>query len=1029
MTLGDFSVRNPVLVNIITAVILVLGFFSVVRLPQEQFAEVPFFFVNITTPYPGVSAQDVERSVTIPIENEMQGLNRIDTIRSTTTEGLSIVSLEFDQGVSRSEFDSLFQDVRNRFGRVNLPDGVLQGSIEEFSSNDFVPVIEVIVSGDRDYGELNTAARDLAERIRGIKDVSGVTLVGDRDRQITISVNRERSEAIGVSFDEVIRAVGGRNITIPGGTLRTADREYLLRTVGAVTDFEVFRNVIVRNRTGDRGGVVTVGDLAIITDGFDQDGSGARFNGRQSISLRVTKIPGGDSIGIIKDVRDITANFSQTLPADLQADIQIDFFNDSTVPIRDSIDVLVTNAVLGFVLLIIILFFFVGLRNALMTALGIPVTFAVTFIVLEWSGETVNSNTLFGLVLVLGLIVDHAIVIVENSYRLQLQGLPRHQAAIKGVNQVIIPVIAATATTVAAFLPLTFLPGVIGRFLRVVPVTVSIALVASTCEAVFFLPSHYADWPGGLGSGGRRARFFENLQSMYGRVVRKAYVHRVVVVAATFVVVVLSFSLVRSIPPDLFASEDFSVFYIEIEMPPGTPVDRTDSIVRRYEEVLLPRVGTGEVLSINSSVGFQGSSRRNVQQGSIAQIVVDLAEVGEGRTRTIAEIMAEFQMLTAGIAGPEVVTFRKAPSGPPTDPPISFRLFGDDLDQLSAVAEAFRVRLAEYPEVFNIRDNLDRGTPELRVLVPDGPAAAYGLSLDSVGRFIRNAFDGVNVGTVFSANEETDVVVRYDGGKVRSVEDIMQLKIPTGDGRFVPFSSFAVLEEAAGISSIRRLDGRREVTVEAEVYTTVNLPEINAELREYFTGELKPVYDDVELSVGGQFAALTDVLLDILRVFLIGVFAIYAILGTQFKSYTQPFLILFSVPFAFVGVILYLLLSGTLLSSTVIYAGVALAGIAVNDSIVLVSFINELRATGMAVAEATVEAATQRLRPILLTTLTTIAGLVPTAIGLGGESVVWGPMAGTIIFGLIFSTITALLVIPSLYGMFYDRSGKRMRRT
>ncbi len=1025
MTIGSFSVKNPVLINILMIFTIVVGVFSLSRLPREQFAEIPFYFVNIIVPYPGVSAEDIEESVTIKIENEMAGMENLDEIQSVTSEGLSRVTLQFDQGINNDEFEQLFQEVQNRFTNIELPDGVLQETIDDFSTNDFLPVIEVVLSGQVPYEDLKRSSENLRDQLLTVADVSQINLIGDRDRQVSIELSRERMEALGVSLDEVVGAVRSQNITVPAGTLTTPSREFLLRTVGDLESEAEFRSIVVRSRVDGGGPGIRLGDIADVEFGYDEDGSQARFNGLPAITLQITKVPGGSSVGIIDEVRARVDLFSGTLPPGVSAS----FFNDSSIEIRDSIDVLVTNALFGLGLLVLILLIFVGVRNAIMTALGIPITFALTFLILDLMGETLNSNTLFGLVLVLGLIVDHAIVIVENSFRLQQeQGMSRHDAAIKGVNQVIVPVIAATLTTVAAFLPLTFLPGIIGRFLRVVPLTVSIALIASTFEAAVFIPSHFADWPGGTRAA-KRTKRFQTFQDGFRSVLTILYRRRIFVAVGSIAVMVLVFSQLTNIRPDLFSSEDATLYYIDIEMPTGTPIDRTDRFVRAYENRLVPAVGDGEVVAVNAFVGFAGGEEENVREANVAQLVVDLAEEADGRTRSIDAIMDAAREATRDIPGADSVRFRKQQGGPPTDPPVAFRLFGDSFEELGAVSTAIRSELAQYPELFNIDDNLDQGTPELRVRVDEDRAAEFGLSSQAVGLFLRGSFDGINAGTVFTENRETDVIVRYGGTESVSAYSILQLKIPTPDGRTVPFSAIARIEDGNAISTIRRIDGKREVSVSSEAYSEESVPQINAAVSDLFESQLQPAYPGVVLSVGGEFAEFGDTLRDILRVFVIGVLLIYAILATQFNSYTQPLLILITVPFAFVGVILFLLISGTPLSTTVIYASVALAGIAVNDTIVLISFANESRRdNGLSVGAAVTEASITRLRPIILTSLTTIAGLVPTAIGLGGSSVVWGPMASTIIFGLIFSTITSLIIVPSFYGLFYDRSRRDARR-
>jgi multidrug efflux pump subunit AcrB len=1044
MSPGSFSVRNPVLINILMITLLVLGVFSITRLPKEQFAEVPFFWVNISVPYPGASAEDVEKTVTVPVEREMEDLDSLKRIQSVTREGLSLVRVEFEDGISNEKFERLYQEVQTRFSNVGLPDGTLDENIDDFSAADFLPVIEVILSGEVDFETLNENAKELEERLLDVRDVSTVEAVGALDRIIRIEANSDKLEALGISVDEIITAVQGRNVTVPGGTITTPTREYLLRTVGSLEETEEFGKIIVRtarNASGGTGagtaqsgsgtgagttgaaaaqpgtGMVQVEDLARVREVYEEGGARARFNGEPSINLKVSKVSGGDSLTVTGGVKEEVREFEDTLPEGMS----VSLFNDSTVQIRDSINTLLSNFLMGFLLLVLILFLFIGFRNALITAAGIPVTFAITFLLLDFLGESLNTNTLFGLVLVLGLIVDHAIVIIENSYRLHGEGYSRIDAAIEGTNQVVVPVLAATATTVAAFLPLMILPGTIGRFLRVIPLTVSVALIASTFEAFVFLPVHFADWSGKAKT--RASRLFESLRGGYRNVLSAVYRRRKLAVLGMVVFMFGTCSLITTVQQDLFSAEDFSLFYIEIEMPPGSPREETDRVVRAFEDRLVPLVGNGEITGINTSVGLISGGSGGTSKNSVAQIIVDLEEKDRGRTRPVTAVLREVEAMCSDIPGAENVRYRKATNGPPTDPPISFRLRGDDYGALISASRDIRERLDTYTELYNITDTVEGGTPELRIRVDEAKAARYGLDTRQVGSYIRSSFDGVTATTIFRENEEIDVVVRFAEGNIESVAGLSQIKIPTRSGTLVPFGSVAEIEESTGVAGITRIDGTREVTVSAEAYTEERIRQINGEIASFFDEELAPSYGGdggVTLLVGGEFAEFGNLLVQILRIFLIGVFLIYLILGTQFKSYSQPFLILFSVPFAFTGVILYLVFSGTPFSTTVLYAGVALAGIAVNDSIVLVSFINELREKNLTITDSVLTAAQMRLRPIILTSLTTIAGLLPTAIGIGGRSVVWGPMASTIIFGLLFSTLTALIFIPCLYGVFSD---------
>jgi len=1011
-TIGKFSVTKPVLINILMVTVLALGLFSLIRLPQEQFAEVPFYWVNVIVPYPGVAAEDIESSVTIPVENAFQGMDRLKQISSTTSEGLSVVRVEFDDGIDDQLFKALYQDAQTRFSQVTLPEGTLPAILDDFSSSDFLPVIEVIISGNLPYQELREQALALQNEILKVGDVADVEVIGLPERQIQVQLDPVMLASLGLSVNEVVRSIAEQNRSIPSGNLTTQSREYLLRTLGSIRAVDDINKVIVR-RSNQGEGIIRVGDVAQVVDGFEKDTPFNRFNGNPSVSLRVTKVVKGDSVAIVDKVRSIVEEQQRESGATLT------LFNDSTVQIASSLSVLSSNALMGLVLLVIILGLFIGIRNSLITALGIPVTFALTFLVLDLIGETINTNTLFGLVLVLGLIVDHGIVITENSFRLQTLGMKRHDAAILGVNQVIWPIIAATGTTVAAFLPLTIIPGTIGKFLRVIPLTVTIALIVSTLEALFFLPSHYAEW------GPREKQIrklnesnrFHRFAQQYLKLLQKMYQKKGLFLIVILLITIGVFSLVGTLKQDLFSAEDYSYFTIEITTPLGTTLEQTNRIVQSYEDVLLGKVGNGEILSISSNIGSSGNSQTTTQ----AQITVDLAEKDQGRERSIEAIIEELKKETYYISGSEQVLFTKIQTGPPTSADFSFRLSGDSYQPIINAAAALANTLASIENVSNVQSDFVPGNPVLRIEVDQDQASRLGISVSTIASHLRSRFDGITVGTFFLENEEIDIIVQFASKAADRFEDLEQILIPTEDGRLVPLSSVAIIRLDNSIGSIRRVDGKREITVTADATGDVDQKAVNTQIRQLWDTQLANRFAGVDLVVGGEFADFSNLLIDILRVFVLGIFLMYLILGAQFNSYSQPLLILLSVPFAFIGVVLYLFVSGTPLSTTVIYSAVALAGVAVNDAIVLISFINELRAEGKTVKDAVLESAGTRIRPILLTSLTTIAGLLPTAIGIGGYSVVWSPMASTIMVGLVFSTLSALLIIPLLYGFLYDR--------
>lgn len=1015
MNIGKFSVHNPVLMNILMAVILVLGIVAFLRLPRALESDISFSWVFISVAYPGVSAEEIEKNITIKIEEEIEDVDRIKEISSTTREGVSFVQVKFEDDISEDDFRRLYQDLRAEFDKVELPEDALEPWIDDFSTSDFMSIINVILTGDVDDAIINKQALELQDRLLDINDVSKAEIVGGREREVWINVDRDKIDAWGISLDQISNAIKYRNMNIPGGTLETDTREFIVQTLGQTKDIKNFGNVIVRRQPGKSS--IKVSDVASVGGGFAKSSYDVRFNGEKAISLVISKKSKGNAIKTVNDVRKVVKDFEKTLPPGLS----IKLSNDTTFLIRDILQTLGWNSVAGFITVVIILFLFMGLRNSIITALGIPVTFAATFIFMEWYGETLNGNSLFALVLVLGMIVDHAIVIMENCYRYRQQGMSAYDAAINGTNEVIKPVLSGTATTVAAFLPLMLLPGIMGKFMRIIPIVVTLALIASTLEALFILPAHMADWGGKARGNGPFMRW---LIPIFTKLLKSLYKHRYISMLGTIGLIILSFMAYPLIKQDLFAGEEWTQFFVNIKLPVGTPREVTNKVASRFEDKLLSLVGKGEVVSLTSTVGFLQSDDEWLTQSNVAQITVDINEKKEGRTRSLDEIIADMKKITSEIPGAEIVTFNKLSNGPPVDKPVSFRIRGDEYTDMASISNDLKRVLAEYPELYNIDDNYDPGPPELRVNIDEERAADLGLNIGLVGLYIRGAFDGIRSTTYYDQDEEIDVIVRYDEKHRLTEDDLLFMKIATSDGRSIPFSSIATIERTTGMGVIKRTDLKREINVFADAHDKRNLKSITERIKNEFETKFSTNYPEISLKFGGEFEEFGKVLGDVLQLFWIGLFLIYTILGAQFKSFAQPFLIIFALPLAAIGCIWFLVITQTPFSIVVMYAGVALAGICVNDSIVLVSFINELRRNGTETADAVLEAAKTRIRPIILTSVTTIAGLASMALGIGGKSETWAPMAGTIVIGLIFSTVGTLLVIPCAYGILDDITRK-----
>jgi multidrug efflux pump subunit AcrB len=535
---------------------------------------------------------------------------------------------------------------------------------------------------------------------------------------------------------------------------------------------------------------------------------------------------------------------------------------------------------------------------------------------------------------------------------------------------------------------------------------------------------HFAEFGA---NANKEPQWFVKLREFYRKIITVCYAHKIKVLlsALLFMIIVLVGSS-PFIKAQLFDSEMLSYFTIDIEMVRGSSREKTNKIVEQLEKRILPLVGNGEIAGVSASVGFQETNTQWNSRDNIAQINVLVNERSEGRKRGIPEIMKDVENLCKGIPGAEKIEFHTIAGGPPVEKPIMVQIIGDDFGEMVEVSDKIQRKLSAYKDLYSISDDFERISPELVVKINEQAAAQYGLSIAEIGSFLRMGIEGVKIATWFDSNDEVDVVVRFDDASKSSIEQIKTLKIPTMFGTFVPFSAVAQLVPNNGIAQINRTDRKRTIKITADSYNKAGAAQINKDIAEWYNKEVAKNYPTTKISLEGEFAEYSNMLNGLIPLFFFGMFLLYLILGTQFKSYLQPFLMFFSVPLAGIGVVLYLAISGTPVSIVVLFAIAALAGIATNDAIVLISYINHLRKSGECenTTQAVIEGVLTRLRPIILTTVSTMAGLIPMAVGIGGRSLTWMPMASIIIFGLIFSTIGSILIIPCVYGVMDDIANK-----
>ncbi len=1021
MSLARLSVRNPVPVNLLMIAILVVGAVAYVSLPRELMSDISLNWAFIIKPYPGVSAEEIEKLITKPIEDEIRDVKGIDFIASQSGEGASFISVKFKQ-MSDEEFRFRLQDLRAEVDKVkDMPEDALETIVNPIGTSEMMPLISVHLYGEAPEKLLRELARDLRDRVQQVPAVSKVELIGVRDREVWVEADPRKLRAFYLSPALLQAAIQGRGVNVPGGKLTVGGKEVIVRSVGEFNDPSEIARVIVR--TGDNGSVVRVKDVARVRDTFEEERTRSTLDGEPVISLLISKQNHGNSIDVTDEIKRLAREFE----ARHKHLIKIKWTTDSSEHIQDILAKLTTNAWLGFVVVGILLFVVLGMRNAVLAALGIPISFLACFIFMWRTGESFNGNSLFGLVLVLGIIVDDAIMIVENCYRHLQLGKSWQQAAIDGTNEIMKPILSATATTIAAFLPLILLPGIMGKFMRVVPVTVCLALAASMVEAFIILPSHFADWPGRKLQSRKDRGWLEGLRQTYERALRYVVRRRKRFVFGMLLVIPGAMMIIPLVGQSLFSGEEVNSFQVRVTMPNGTSLERTASVLDRFKQAAEDLPGD-ELRAIHVTAGLIQTDTDWVFRSDVGQLWIDLP-LSYGRTRSTDNIMNDLRAKVQGIPGPLNIELAKVNTGPPVGRPVEVKVKGKYLERLREASAYLQQVLKGIDGVFDIRDDDLVGRQELRFTVDPERAALYGLSAAQVGLSIRAAVEGVKAGKLYDGDEELEIVVKVDRRLLPRPESLLRLPLVLQSGKRIALGDVASYTTRPSISLIRRYKTQRSITVSANVdKEKVTSNDAVAKLQKE-VGDISRRFPGVTLDFTGEWSEFQESFKSLGQLFLVGVLLIYVILGAQFRSYLQPIVILFTVPFAFVGAMLGLLISGNLFSIVTMFGMVALAGVAVNDAIVLISFINNARDEGMEPEDAVVQGGVLRLRPILLTSATTIAGLLPMGMGLGGMSLTWGPLANTIIWGLAVATMLTLFLIPATYMVLvHDLAGWFQRR-
>jgi multidrug efflux pump subunit AcrB len=1070
MIISDSAVRQRISVMVLAVIIFVFGVYSYQILPRESEPDITIPFVFVSTDYKGVSPVDIETSITVPIEKKLKGLEGVKKVNSISSEGQSSISIEF---VTGTDIDDALEKVRNKVDEANndLPiDLENDPSVFEVNFSE-MPIVVFSLSGQCGNPCLKKIADEIEDEIEAIPGVLDVTIAGALEREIRIEIMPEKLAFYGIPITAFQRIVSSENQNISGGAIRLGDGRFQLRVPGEFNTPEEIYGLVVGTHNGQP---VYLKDLARVVDGFKDEASRSRLNGQESINIAVKKRAGENIIEITDRIDIILARLAPGWPTGTDIIKVMDKAKDIRMMVAD----LENNILSGLMLVILVIFFALGIRNAFLVSLSIPFSMFLSFIVLSVMGITLNMVVLFSLTLALGMLVDNAIVIIENIYRYLDQGVGRIQAAMKATSEVAWPVIGSTTTTLAAFSPMIFWPGIMGEFMSYLPITLIVtlssslfvAMVINPALAAFFMKTkknidRHLSAEEAAKAGEKPVQISGPVLSFYTRMLKSALDHRIVVVLTSFALLVLFFQSWMLLvglekPVEFFPHIDPKSMYVNFDMPEGSDLAYNDRLLQQTEMYINGVTAIDENQTFDSMYNASYRLKKHTKAGGEeydGPSDLENIEYVYARTIAIPQAGSAFEPTTPNHVGIQFIdlkdrnissdktleiirnrvkfipgakiTVAKADEGPPTGAPINIEISGDDFRVLGRLAGEVRKIIEQVPHVEDIRDDHVEGTPSVRVTIDRQKAALFGLTTDSIGFALKTGYNGLDVSTYHEGDEDFDITVQLSDPLRRVTDVLRELMIPAPNGRLVPLTTLARIDYTGSIGNITRINHERVVTVKANVDET-RVPGAVARLQAEDMLKEFPIPQGYKATFTGEFEFQKESEEFLSRTFVIAVFLIFLILVTMFNSVTQPFIIMTAVLLSLGGAFLGLLFIQSPFGIIMTGVGViSLAGVVVNNGIVLVDYINKLRQRGMSVNDAIVAGGATRLRPVVLTAVTTILGLLPMVTGVSFDFHIWEiswvsestqwwrSMAIVVIFGLMIATFLTLVVVPTLYSL------------
>ena len=1014
-----FFVNQNVFINILYVGVFITGIviWNFI-MNREAFGNFDFDLAQITTPYPGATAEEVEQLVTMPIEEALKSVEGIDEIWSVSVEGLSVITIQLDPDVDNTQ--KTVRKIEREVDAVrtlDLPEDGDEPHVTEITAA--FPVLTLGISGDVSEDTLRQLADDLEDDFLDIDGVSRVQKKGYKEKEIWVEADLKALKDAHLSLQDLIESIRQADHTSPGGRMEIEGQEIIVRTIGRLQTPEDVERVVVQSN--EVGNIIQVKDLAMVVERLERERKFTRMNGRRSIEIDILKKDSGDTLTIDDEIKSIVNRYKENYPK-----VNFGYANEISFYIQRRLKVLLKNGLVGISLVLLIMILFLSPQSAFWSTSAIPFAFLGGIITMQIFGITINLLSLFAFILVSGMLVDNGIVVAEYIERKRAEGLPTFTAVSVGVSEMSLPVFAAALTTIIAFAPLAFMTGITGKFLRQMPLVLIACLICDLIECLFILPGHlyHYDWKFKILKWAqpfrRRAQhglhFITRLyEALIRKVVKRPFTTMIMAILITSILFAVCIRFVRfQIFPNII-----DIFAIKYELPVGTTLERNEIIAKGFEKIVetLPK---DEIDVVVTQIGSQGDRNRSNSGTNVGEVRVFLNKAKEDRMDgniLIEQIRNDVEQY-AKESGLKKYELEKIRGGPPTGRAIEVMLIGEDYGPLNALANEIEVFLKEIKGTYGILNDYDPEKKEYKLIINRPAVARAGLTISQVAMVVRSAFDGQEATEIkrVGATEDVKVKVKLKEEDRETDQTLDRLTITTPRGKQVPLRSLVTIEKGTGLLTILRNDGDRTITVKGEVQRDVITPdEVNKKLDAFLKSAVKK-YPRMKYKFGGEKKNQDESMASLFKAIVIALGLIYLVLATLFRSYWEPVIIISIIPFALLGVFLSLLIPGKLLTLLVLIGFTGLTGVVVNNSILMIeTFKRYKEQNNLSESEVVVLGTKERLRPILLTTLSTFFGVMPLGYGLGGKEPFLQDMAYSFGWGLMFCSIMTLIWIPAFH--------------